>query len=50
MLMLLVMITTTALINTILPLGIQIQLKYTIDSEVTSHAKDHEGKKEAAKE
>jgi hypothetical protein len=47
MLMLLVMITTTALINTILPLGIQIQLKYTIDSKVTSHAKDHEGKKEA---
>ena len=47
--MLLVMITTTALINTILPLTstIQIQLKYTIVSEVTSHAKDHERKKEA---
>jgi hypothetical protein len=44
MLMLLVMITTTALINAILLLCIQIQLKYTIVSKVTSHAKD-EGKK-----
>ena len=35
MLMLLVMITTTALINTILLLCIQIQLKYTIVSKVT---------------
>jgi hypothetical protein len=49
MLMLLVMITTTALINAILLLCIQIQLKYTIVSKVTSHlshAKD-EGEKEA---
>jgi hypothetical protein len=47
MLMLLVMITsTTALINAILLLCIQIQLKYTIVSKVTSHTKD-EGKKEA---
>ena len=46
MLMLLVMITTTALINTILLLCIQIQLKYTIVYKVRSHAKD-EGKKEA---
>jgi hypothetical protein len=47
--MLLVIITTTALINAILLLCIQIQfkvLKYTIVSKVTSHAKD-EGKKEA---
>jgi hypothetical protein len=44
MLMLLVMITTTALINAILLLCIQIQLKYTIVSKVTSHMKD-EGKK-----
>ena len=48
MLMLLVMITTTALINAILLLCIQIQLKYTIVSKVTSHAKD-EGKKEATR-
>jgi hypothetical protein len=39
-------ITTTALINAILQLCIQIQLKCTIVSKVTSHAKD-EGKKEA---
>jgi hypothetical protein len=42
------MITTTALINAILLLCIQIQLKYTIVSKVTSHAKD-EGKKEATR-
>jgi hypothetical protein len=48
--MLLVMITTTALINAILLLCIQIcynsQLKYTIVSKITSQAKD-EGEKEA---
>jgi hypothetical protein len=46
MLMLLVMITTTALINAILLLCIhcQIQLKYTIVSKVMSHAKDEGGK------
>ena len=43
MLMLLVMITTTALINAILLLCIQIQLKYTIVSKVTSHTKDEGG-------
>jgi hypothetical protein len=48
MLMLLVMITTAALINAILLFCIQIQLKYTIVSKVMSHAKD-EGKKEAKK-
>jgi hypothetical protein len=48
MLMLLVMITTTALINAILLFCIQIQLKYTIVSKVTSHAKD-EGEEEAKK-
>jgi hypothetical protein len=31
------MITTTALINTILLLCIQIQLKYTIKPKVTNH-------------
>ena len=45
MLMLLVMITTTALINAILLLCIQIQLKYTIVSKVTSHTKDEGEKK-----
>jgi hypothetical protein len=39
------MITTTALINAILLLCIQIQLKYTIVSKVTSHAKDEGEKK-----
>ena len=46
MLMLLVMITTTALINAILLFCIQIELKYTIVSKVKSHTKDEE-KKEA---
>jgi hypothetical protein len=46
MLMLLVIITTQALINAILLFCIQIELKYTIVSKVTSHAKDEE-KKEA---
>ena len=39
------MIATTALINAILLLCIQIQLKYTIVSKVTSHAKDEGGGK-----
>ena len=39
------MITTTALINAILLLCIQIQLKYTIVSKVTSHTKDEGEKK-----
>ena len=43
MLMLLVILTTTALMNTILLLCIQVQLKYTIVSKVTSHAKDEGG-------
>ena len=38
------MITTTALINAILLLCMQIQLKYTVVSKVTSHEKD-EGRK-----
>jgi hypothetical protein len=40
----LMILVTTALINAILLLCMQIQLKYTIVSKVTSHAKD-EGKK-----
>ena len=39
------MITSTALINAILLLCMQIQLKYTIVSKVTNHAKDEGGKK-----
>ena len=43
--MLLVMITTTALINAILLLCMQIQLKYTVVSKVTSERKIMRGKK-----